>query len=73
MTLADAMTPATMLATLSALDENQKKFVCGFLATIMISDCDVDDSEMKLWQLTSTLCGFPTMNIAEAAEFWRTH
>lgn len=73
MTLADAMTPATMLATLSALDENQMKFVCGFLATIMISDGDIDDSEVKLWQLTSTLCGFPTMSVAEAAEFWRTH
>lgn len=73
MALADAMTPATMLATLSALNEDQKKFVCGFLATIMISDGDIDDSEVKLWQLTSSLAGFPTMSIAEAAEFWATH
>lgn len=73
MALADAMTPATMLATLSALNEDQKKFVCGFLATIMISDGDIDDSEVKLWQLTSSLAGFPTMSLAEAAEFWATH
>lgn len=71
--LADAMTPPTMLATLAALNEEQKKFVCGFLATIMISDGDIDDSEVKLWQLTSSLAGFPTMSIAEAAEFWTTH
>ena len=72
-TLADAMSPATMLATLAALNESQKKFVCGFLATIMISDGDIDDSEVKLWLLTFSLCGFPTMSIAEAADYWRTH
>lgn len=71
--LADAMTPPTMIATLAALNESQKKFVCGFLATIMISDGDIDDSEIKLWRLTSSLCGFPVMNIADAAEYWRTH
>lgn len=73
MALAEAMTPATMLSTLSALSNDQKKFVCGFLATIMVSDGDVDDSELKLWQLTSTLCGFPTMTIEEAHKFWATH
>lgn len=72
-TLADAMAPATMVSTLAAMDESQKKYVCGFLATIMISDGDIDDSEVKLWQMTSSICGFPTMTIAEAAEYWRTH
>lgn len=55
MALADAMTPATMLSTLSALSDEQKKFVCGFLATIMVSDGDVDDSELNptltLWNV----------------------
>ena len=71
--LADAMTAPTMLATLAALNEEQKKYVCGFLATIMISDGNIDDSEVKLWQLTSSLADFPTMTIAEAAKFWATH
>lgn len=73
LSLADAMEPATMLATLAAMNDDQKKFVCGYLSTIMICDGDIDDAEMKLWQLTSTLAGFPTMTIAEANEFWRTH
>lgn len=73
LSLADAMEPATMLATLAAMNEDQKKFVCGYLSTIMICDGDIDDAEMKLWQLTSTLAGFPTMTIAEANEFWRSH
>lgn len=71
--LSDTMQPETMLSILSSLSTEQKKFVCGFLSTIMISDGDIDDSELKLWQLTSTLAGFPTMSIREAAEYWRTH
>ncbi|MBQ2838225.1 MAG: tellurite resistance protein TerB [Muribaculaceae bacterium] len=71
--LADAMEPTTMLATLSAMNEEQKKFVCGYLSTIMVCDGDIDESEMKLWQLTSTLAGFPTMTIAEANEYWSSH
>lgn len=73
MALADAMTPSTMLATLAALNESQKKFVCGYLATIMISDGDIDDSEIKLWQLTSALAGFPKMTIEEANQYWINH
>lgn len=71
--LADAMEPTTMLSTLSAMNEEQKKFVCGYLSTIMVCDGDIDESEMKLWQLTSTLAGFPTMTIAEANEYWSSH
>lgn len=73
LSLADAMEPATMLATLAAMNDDQKKFVCGYLSTIMICDEDIDDAEMKLWQLTSALAGFPTMTIAEATEFWSSH
>ena len=73
LSLADAMEPATMLATLAAMNDDQKKFVCGYLSTIMICNGDIDDAEMKLWQLTSALAGFPTMTIAEAAEFWSSH
>lgn len=71
--LADAMEPANMLSVLSSMNEDQKKFVCGYLSTIMVCDGDIDDSEMKLWQLISTLAGFPTMTIAEANEYWRSH
>ncbi|MBR6747249.1 MAG: TerB family tellurite resistance protein [Muribaculaceae bacterium] len=68
--LSKVMEPTTMLATLAAMNESQKKYVSGFLATIMISDGDIDDSEMKLWQLTSTLMGCPTMTLQEALEYW---
>lgn len=71
--LADAMEPTNMLSILSSMTMEQKKFVCGYLSTIMVCDGDIDESEMKIWQLTSTFAGFPTMTITEANEYWRTH
>lgn len=71
--LSDAMEPTTMIATLSAMNDNQKKYVSGFLASIMVCDGDIDDSEMKLWQLTSTLMGCPTMTLGAAIEYWKNN
>lgn len=39
----------------------------------MLSDGDIDDSELKLWKLTCALANFPTMTIGEAIEFWRNN
>jgi uncharacterized tellurite resistance protein B-like protein len=69
--LSKAMEPVTMIATLSSMTEAQKKYVSGFLATIMVSDGDIDESEVKLWQLISTLIGCPTMNLNDALNFWK--
>ena len=71
--IADAMTPVQALSILAALDPSQQKFATGFLASIMVSDGEVHDSEVKLWQLVCALCGFPTMSIAQALAFWSTH
>ena len=71
--LAESMKPEAMLSILANMNIEQKKFVCGFLSTIMTSDGDIDESELKLWQLTSTLADFPTMTINEASEYWRSH
>lgn len=73
LSLADSMNPEQMLSTLSNLNIEQKKFVCGFLSTIMIADGEIDESEEKLWQLTSMFANFPTMTIKEASDYWRTH
>ena len=64
------MSPTAMLATLNGLDTHTQKYVAGYLATIMVCDGDIDDNEMKLWQLTCTLAGFPTMNLKEALDYW---
>lgn len=70
---ADAMEPSEMFEVLSNLSAEAKKYVSGYLAAIMISDDDIDDSEVTMWQLICTLSKFPTMNMREAVTFWRTH
>lgn len=71
--IADQMDVPTMFKALTDLDYEAKKYVCGYLAAIMASDGDIDDSEVKLWQLICTLAKFPTMNVQEALRFWTTH
>ncbi|MBQ0090765.1 MAG: hypothetical protein KBT27_15675 [Prevotellaceae bacterium] len=68
--ITNEMSASEMFSILSGMDQNKQKYVCGYLAAIMMSDEDIDDSEMKLWQLISGLCDFPTMNIQEALEYW---
>lgn len=69
--LADSMDAGTMITILSRLSEDEKKYVCGFLAAIMMSDGDIDESEIKLWQFISMLCSFPGISIGDAINYWR--
>lgn len=71
--LSDAMEPVTMLSTLSAMSDHQKKYVSGFLAAIMVCDGDIDENEKNVWQLTSTLMSCPTMTLGEALGYWRNN
>lgn len=64
----DAMEPAHAMAIISGLDKKQKKYVAAYLGTIMASDMDINDKEMALWQLVSTLCELPTMNVQQAVQ-----
>lgn len=69
-TAAAEMSNVDALTTLSAMTDDQKKYATGFLAAIMVSDGDIDDSETKLWQLICTLGDFPKMTLEEALQFW---
>lgn len=71
--LGDAMESTVMLATLAGLENETKKHVAGYLATIMVCDGDIDDNEIKMWKLTCTLSGFPTMTLKEALDYWKNH
>lgn len=70
---AETMDSGIMLATLNSLDTHIQKYVAGYLATIMVSDGDIDDTEMKMWKLTCTLAGFPTMTLKEALDYWKSN
>ena len=68
--LSEAMEPALMIAVLGAMNDSQKRYVCGFLASIMVVDGDIDDSEMKFWKMMSTFIGCPTMSLQDALSYW---
>lgn len=68
LTLADAMDATVAFAIVAGFDDERKKYVASYLGTIMISDGDVDDKELALWSLISTLCGLPTMTVGEAVQ-----
>lgn len=64
----NSMEPAHAVALVAAMDKERKKYVASYLGTIMASDGDIDDNEMALWRLLSTICGLPAMNVKEAVE-----
>ena len=70
---AKEMQAGEAVLVLSNMNNEQKTYACGYLDTIMVSDGDIDDSEIKLWKFVSTLASFPTMSIADALTFWTTH
>ena len=45
----------------------EKEFITAFLGTLIVADQDIDDKEMELWRLISTMCELPTMNLQDAA------
>lgn len=69
-TKANAMEASEMFAILSAMSYDKKKHVSAYLGVIMTVDGNVDEREVALWQLISTLAGFPTMNIKDAILNW---
>lgn len=57
------------LSVISNFDEERKRYVGAFIGTLMAIDGDIDDAELKLWQLVSTFCDLPTMSLGEALAY----
>ena len=62
----DNMETSQALGLINEMDEERKKYVASYLGVIMVSDGDVNEQELILWNLVSTLCSLPEMNITEA-------
>lgn len=62
----DSIEASQAVALIARMDEERKKYVASYLGIIMASDGDIDDNELALWTLISTLCGLPTMTVMEA-------
>ena len=63
---AEKMDPGIAMAIVEKFDYERKKYVAAYLGTMMASDGDIDEKELAIWKLTSTLCGLPSMNIKDA-------
>lgn len=69
---AHAMNAEESLIIAAGMNAQQKKYVTGYLAMIMASD-GIDETEVKFWKMLINLCGFPTMTIAQALQFWNNN
>ena len=61
--------PSDAVSRISSFNTEKKEYFCAFLGALIIVDGNVDDNEMKLWALTSHICGLPTMSVGDALEY----
>jgi hypothetical protein len=66
MEASDRMDANQATVLIAGMDEERKRYVASYLGVIMVSDGDINDNELALWNIVSTLCGLPTMNVLEA-------
>ncbi|PIE84018.1 MAG: hypothetical protein CSA07_03955 [Bacteroidia bacterium] len=64
-----AMKPVDAMAKVAHMNPNQKRYVCAFLAGIMVIDGEVHEEEIAVWRMTSFYCELPEMSIEEALEY----
>jgi len=65
---ADAFNVEDIVPTIKAMGKEEKKYIGAYLATIMASDGQIVDAEVKMWNVISLLCGIPDMSVTEALE-----
>lgn len=57
------------LHTVAHLDGERKVYVAAFIGALMAVDGQVNEGELKLWQLVSIFCDLPTMSVGEALAY----
>ena len=67
MELIDAM------AVLKLMSNDKKRCVSSILGSIILVDGDIDDKEVSLWRLISTICNFPTMRLMDAPDILKEY
>ena len=66
---ASTMDGGAAIATIATMTDAQKRYVCAYLGALMAIDGEIDNKEMALWKLVSTLCKLPTMTIKDAITY----
>lgn len=70
---ANTIDDETAIATISAMNNEQKKFVNGFWGWIIASDGHFHNSELDILSKLSLQCKFPPMHIFDAIQYWNEH
>lgn len=65
---AGQMADLTSLSIIANMDSNKKRFVAALLGIIMAADGNIDEKELALWRLVSSMCNLPTMNLTECPD-----
>ena len=65
-----SMDAADAIIFVSNMNDEEKKHVTAFLAAVMASDGNIDNTELALWKLISTLASLPIMTVQEAVKYW---
>ena len=68
--IGDSMSPVESCMVVSHMTTEEKKHVAAFLGSIIAADGKIEDSEIEVWALISSICQLPTMTLAEAISFW---
>lgn len=64
--LSECLNIEKALDVISNMTAREKDFVCSALGTMIAIDGEVNPKEMILWNIISTRCGFPEMNVIQA-------
>lgn len=64
---ATSITINDALEIVSNMTSAEKDFVCSALGTMIAIDGEFNPKEMLLWGIITERCGFPEMNLKEAA------
>ncbi len=68
---AEELTPAESCIIISKMTNEEKKYVTAYLGLLICADGKIEDSELKMWTLTTSLCDLPKMSLNEAVEIMK--
>ena len=58
---------------ISNMTNIEKDFVSAFLGSIIIADGEINEKEIALWRMLTSLCGFPIMSLSDAKNKLKEH
>lgn len=64
--IGDSMQATEAASVISKMDAEHKRYVTAYLGVMIAIDGDIDDKEVAMWSLISSMCNLPKMGIKEA-------